>query len=791
MRTTTNIRATAKPDPIALLTERIDAVLARLTSASAFAPDSSLVLGSHEAVAEIEALCDEFVGAVYSVLPRGVAMPERSMLIERDLVAAMERWSSAWRDAGDSLVLDALTRLFVEDRANFAQVLPRGDRERIDGALAFAASTISARSSATSGGWVRGVAPSVVAAARHIEWMCAGREERSPWSVALALFDRGVWPMLLPDGAVLVWLSEEPLRGWATDEWRSRMDASVSALRDLELRWSLSLAQCAVLGLGALTLSESRGAMALEVRRPELPTEQIELGSALRVGRGAGSDLCVKNGMISRSHFALYYVNDWVLLAVERTATAGLWIGDERVTLRRFDAGEQAQWYVGEVNFRLVATEGRAGTAALVHVAACGYSKSYSERVRRAGAEESGLKFHGQTLARALQSHPRAALINAQADRWLKGPRFAPPLGSNDPAQAQRMCEARVRALFEAVHQASSVAPRAPARVHVERSLVQACARVQRAWESVADGKLNPLRMRMAFAFEQLPHEDGRGAKSHAPSVGDSQSRPLHAGLDRTQSGAVLLFTSALQRASVGWSRDVLPFAQRFAWVDSEVAASLARKAMRWEATGADASAPNPWEAMFELWLSGMLLWHLPDDEVLVFLPFCDQSGALEINPAGEDPPVLAQSNYVASTLYGVGDLVVPLARKVLAARSNRERWRMGAGPSPDAQLVYRDGWLWARDVRWDLNSVTVLGTDGKLVDDELASSRRSFLIVAEEGVHWVLAPEVASTRETLRVNGRTVRGRPLVHGDLVELERDGSTLFSGRYECAEQRLGG
>jgi hypothetical protein len=101
--------------------------------------------------------------------------------------------------------------------------------------------------------------------------------------------------------------------------------------------------------------------------------------------------------------------------------------------------------------------------------------------------------------------------------------------------------------------------------------------------------------------------------------------------------------------------------------------------------------------------------------------------------------------------------------------------------------LVYREGWLWARDVRWDLQGTTVLGTDGKLVDDDLASTRRSFRIVAEDGVHWAMAPEIAATRETLRVNGRSVRGRPLLHGDLVELERDGATLFSGRYECAEQ----
>jgi hypothetical protein len=786
----TTIPTSAKPDPIAQLNERIDSVLDRLAGSTVFAPDSSLVLGAREAVSEVEALCDEFVGAVFSLLPRGVALPDKPVTIERDWFAAIERWSSAWRTQGDSLVLDALCRAAFESRAEFAQVLPRGDRERIDGALAVANSAIERRSPALSGGWITGVAPSVVAAARHIEWMCAGREERSPWSIALSLYERGVWPMLMPDGAVLAWFSHEPLRGWATDEWIERRRYALEALRDAELRWSLAMAQCAVAGVGALTLSEAREAMTLEVQRPELATEAIDLGSLVRVGRAAGSDLCVKTGLISRSHFTLYYVNDWVLLSVDRAATAGVWIDEERVTLRRFDATQQGRWSVGGVVFRLVATKGRAATTGLVHVAQCGYSKSYSERTRRAGAEESALKFQGQTVLRALKSHPRAERIQGQIERWTAGPRFVVPLGANDDEQAQRLCEARARALFAAVHEVAPIVPSAPRRVHVERSLVRACAKVQRAWESAAESRIDPRRMRMAFALEQLPHEDGRGAKSLSPSIGDSQSRPLHAGLDRTQSGAVLLFTSALQRASAGWSRDVLPFAQRFAWVDPDVAASLARKAVRWEAACFDATVVNPWEAMFDCWLSGMLLWHLPDDEVLVCLPFSDPSGALDVNPAGEDPPTLAQSNFVASTLYGVGELVVSLARKALELHVRGDRWRRGSGRVPDAQLVYREGWLWARDVRWELQSVTVLGTDGSLVDDKLASPRRSFRIVAEEGVHWVLAPETPSTRETLRVNGRTVRGRPLVHGDLVELERDGNMLFSGRYECAEQRAG-
>jgi len=786
----TTINTSAKPDPIALLTERIDTVLQRLSDSTVFAPDSSLVLGAREAVAEVEALCDEFVGAVFSVLPKGVPLPERPVVIERDWFAAIERWSSAWRVQGDSLVLDALCRAAFESRAEFAQVLPLAERDRIDEALLIARGALEQRSAAVVGGWIRGIAPSVVAAARHIEWMCAGREERSPWSVALALYERGVWPMLMPDGSVLAWLPYEPLCGQATAPWIERREFLVGALRNAELRWSLAMAQCAILGLGALTLSEGRVAMALEVLLPELPIEAVDVGSLARVGRAAGSDLCVKTGLISRSHFTLYYVNDWVLLSVERSATAGVWIDGERVSLQRLETTQQARWNVGDVVFRLVAAKGLAGTTALVHAAPCGYSKGYSEGVRRVGAEESALKFQGQTVLRALKAHPRAARIQGQIERWLAGPRFAVALGTNDDEQAQRLCELRVRALFAAVHEVAPIVPRAPRRVHLERSLVRACAKVQRAWENAAESRIDPRRMRMAFALEQLPHEDGRGAKSLAPSIGDSQSRPLHAGLDRTQSGAVLLFTSALQRASVGWSRDVLPFAQRFAWVDPDVAASLARKAVRWEAACFDASVVNPWEAMFDCWLSGMLLWHLPDDEVLVCLPFSDQSGALEVNPAGEEPPVLTQSNFVASTLYGVGDLVVPLARKVLALQGRGDRWRTGSGRVPDAQLVYRDGWLWARDICWELQSVTVLGTDGRLVDDELASPRRSFRIVAEDGVHWVLAPETPSTRETLRVNGRTVRGRPLVHGDLVELERDGRALFSGRYECAEQRAG-
>jgi hypothetical protein len=775
-------------DPLAVLSERIEAVLQRLAISSVFAPDSALSLGQREALDEIEGLADELVGAVFSVLPKGVPVPSTPVRVERDWFAAVEQWSSAWKSAPDSLVLDALMRSLFEDRATFAQVLPRGDRDRIDRDLAAAHAMIVERSDAMRGRWITGVAPSVVAAARHIEWLSGGREERSPGSVALALFERGVWPMLLPDGAVLLWIAHESLRSNVSVEWTERYAERVDALRERDLPWGLSLARCSALGLGALTLSERRAAVALEVRRPDLPIERIELGPIARVGRGAGSDLSVKNGLISRSHFTVYFVNEWVLLDVDRAATNGARIGDERITQRAFSSDGAEPWVVGDIEFRLVRDEAKSnGLRALVHTGPCGYSKTFSDRAKRAGSEDSGLRFHGQALARGIAKHPRAAAIVAQVERWSSGPRFAPLPGLNDDEHAQRWVDEHARALFSAVHAVAPIVATAPAKVHLERSLVRACNRVQRAWTTATEGRANPLRMRMAFALDQLPHEDGRGAKSVSGAATDTQVRASNVGLDRTQSGAVLLYASALQRATTGWTRDVLPFAQRFAWIDPDCVGALARKVIRWEAGGYESSGANPWAMMFEWWLRGALFWHLPDDEALVFVPFRDQSGALEVNPGAEVPPALSQGNFVTTALWGVGDVIVPLFRKAMNTAERGERVGRGRGRSPDAQLVYREGWLWARDVRWDLQGTTVLGTDGKLVDDDLASTRRSFRIVAEDGVHWAMAPEIAATRETLRVNGRSVRGRPLLHGDLVELERDGATLFSGRYECAEQ----
>lgn len=770
-------------DPLAALHEQLEQLFVRARAHCVFAADSSLMLGQPAALDELESLGDELVEAMFSSLPKGVALPERSMVIERDRFVALERWTRAWAERPDSLVLDALVRVALEQRAQFAQVLPRGDRIAFDRALDEVHSALAARSPALAGRWITGVSPSILLIARQVEHLSAGRTPWSPWSVALTMFERGSWPMLMPDGSVLLWLSSEPMLDEPPQSWRERERALLRARDDLSIDAMIAMARCTTLGLGGLTLRDEREAIELEVRRPEMAPERVELGPITRVGRTTGSDLCVKIGL-SRSHFTLYYIDERVLLEVDPTATNGLRAGRERLTRGAFTLPQEEPWTVGEIEFRLRRGEGSARAKSALHTGPCATNRSYSDPARKALFTDAGLAMQSNVLVRALSKHPRGAVMIERVEQWTRGPRFSPGPSMNDDSFVARWATERAEQWFAAMHASAPIVRRAPARVHIERSFVSASERVQRAWAQLGEqSAADPLRMRAAFAIDQLPHEDGRGAKVLRNATADTQVRASIAGLDRTQAGAVLLYAMSMQRATPRWAEDVLPFAEQFARIDRDSMLRLARRTLRWDAGGFEASGPNPWATLFDAWMQGALFWHLPDDEVLAFVPYRQPSGALEVNPSGALPPALASGNHVAATLWGVGDVIGPVFKRARATAEQRPRQR-----PLDAQLVYRDGWLWARDVRWDLLSTTVLGTDGKLVDDELANPRRAFRITPLDGAHWALAPEGGSARENLKINGRITRARPLVDGDLVELERDGAVIFSGAYECPSQR---
>jgi hypothetical protein len=594
--------------------------------------------------------------------------------------------------------------------------------------------------------------------------------------------------MLMPDGSMLLWVPAVELSGPPSSEWIEQWKTIV-ALRRAPPR--TRLAELAVMGLGASTVSDARPAIDLEVLRQGQPLERFEMGPFAQAGRLPGNDFFLRSGMIARAHFTAFSLDDSVQVLVDPRATNGMYSGDQRVERVELSSPlASSPLQAGEFVLRFVDSGPAHPLRAALHGTAGEPRKSYTEQ--RSDTETSELSpvgFPLRVASKAFAAHPRSATLAALVSHWVEGPRFSPPASWSDDASVRAWVDPVIRELFLRVHALAPLAPKAPSRIILERSFVRASARVQHAWTAAWSSRSPVHRMRLLFALDQLPRDRCPGSKSlDGAQVKKSQPTLWDPGLETTQTGAVIMLANALERRAPGWRRDVYPFAQRFVGLRSGVVETIARRAIAWEAAGYE-NAKNPWELFWELWSHGALLWPMPDGEVLVCVPPRGPDGSLAVNPGDDPPPERAERGFVAALLFCTADTIEGSAtgpRPDTTALTGRSGWAP-SGQVPDAQMVYRDGWLWARDIRWDVAASSVIGADGRLHDDD-APSRKTCRVIAIDNVHWALAPEGSVTRERLLVNSRPVRVRALADGDLVELEREVIVLFSGRYDCPSQR---
>ncbi len=746
--------------PSAQLAQRIDALLCRVETAGFLAPDASLVLGRADALAEIDALAEALADAVSSAGLRGVPTPTRPVSIERSLEVAARRWLEAWRDASDTIALDELWALVTEDRAAFAEVLPRQRRLALQSRLEDASDAMRLRSHALAHRWIDGLSPYIVLAARQLEWLAAGRAEPSPFVAALELFERGAWPMLMPDGAILVWAPDVALRDAPPDEWLATR-AAIDELSRAEPRVPLS--RCAMLGLGARVISNERVATTLVVSSTDGRESRVELGPLAVLSAKRGSDARVTS--TSSAQWSVFALGPESVL-FEYSAGFG---ARRASTSSLCNAGETARLGALELRAEPNGRGARGAAEGLLNTVECGTIRPFADRATTDTTRSNALQWAARAAARAFDSSPKGRAARSLIDQWTEGANFEPTAATLTDRAALEWAEERVRALFMAVHRRADCVASAPSSVVIERSIVRAAARVDSAWRAATRERLTIRQARFSFALDQLMREQRESSE-----------------LDASRRGAVLLLARVLQRSATAWSRDVLPFASRFAGIDASAIATLAQRAAL---DGSTDEADNPWAAMLTLWRQGALFWLLPDDAALLFVPTKDAARGLLINPDDEPPPVPASPNFVASTLFAAAEphALAPLSWPALVRRNPRgAQSRIGGRPAPDAQLTTRRSWLWAATNRLTLGEAAI-DEEGRLLTDSSEGPRVAARLVAVDGEHWVIAER--RWREQLIVNGRSVRARPVAHGDSLALVRDGETLFEGRYQCGAQQM--
>ncbi|MBL8682106.1 MAG: hypothetical protein JNK05_23265 [Myxococcales bacterium] len=744
------------------LAKRIDALFRRFERARFLEPDAALVLGRAEAIAEVDALGEALADALSSAVLRGVPSPSRPVSIARSLDDAAQQWLDGWTNATNAVAADELWSLAIEHRAAFAEVLPRAQRLAIQQRLEDAHDALRLRSPSLAHRWIDGLAPYTMLVARQLEWLAAGRAEASPFTAAMELFERGAWPMLLPDGAVLVWAPDRALAGEPPESWLATR-ASINELAEREPR--SALARCALLGLGPRLVARDREGTSLVLALPDTSEIRVELGPLTIASHGRGSDARITGPTRGQ----------WGVLAIDRDAlivehSRGL-SARRGVTATGCTVGARAR--IGEIELRVerdARSDAPHEARALLHTSECASTRSYAEQRGSDKTSMTAVQWAARSATRAMDASSVGASAKSLIDAWTTGPGFEPPAATSDDRAALAWVEARARALFGAVHRSAECAPSAPADVTLERSFVRAAQRVEQAWRDATKERVTVRSARILFGLDQLLREQ----RARAASATDASR----------SGGSVLLLARVLQRNAIGWSRDVLPFAARFAGIDAGAVASIAQRAAL---AGIDDEANNPWALMVSLWQRGALFWPMPDNGALVFVPRGDAQRGLVINPDDEPPPSLPSPNFVASLLFAGAEphsLVTPdwfdlVRRRTRATTSNR--------PAPEAHLASSPPWVWAGRVRVAVGEGATVDDEGRIADAPAAGRQVIARIMAIDGEHWVVAEP--RRRELLVVNGRTVRARPLAHGDVLALTREARPLFEGRYECPAQRM--
>jgi hypothetical protein len=192
----------------------------RLASFRWFMPDGEMETLGASALQWIHDRIDEHVAALRVFETDALQLPEVSVRITRSMDEACALWESSWteRDTGErpvtkppfARVLERAARAATERVANDhnmtsvllpAMQLDRFARELIGRSLTW-------RTLLAQRLWEDRI-PGFAAVVLHLDWRMAfddDPERPSPWAPIVALWERGLWPIALPDGVVLVYV---------------------------------------------------------------------------------------------------------------------------------------------------------------------------------------------------------------------------------------------------------------------------------------------------------------------------------------------------------------------------------------------------------------------------------------------------------------------------------------------------------------------------------------------------------------------------------------------------------
>lgn len=181
----------------------VDALVERAARLRWLAPDAALDALGPEAKAWARDRADEHIAALAPFLDGAVVAPRARFT--RELADANARWDAAWAEGQSTpyaLALHRARRRLDDDASLGARAAEAwAARDRVRAAL-----PAPDRWHRLLGQGTHGELPGAVCAELHAGWLAAFADEPSPWGPLFELWERGAWPMALPDGSLFVYV---------------------------------------------------------------------------------------------------------------------------------------------------------------------------------------------------------------------------------------------------------------------------------------------------------------------------------------------------------------------------------------------------------------------------------------------------------------------------------------------------------------------------------------------------------------------------------------------------------
>ena len=199
----------------------------RLAALRWLRPDAALDALAPEALTWIDAQLDAFCAALQVFSPGGEPVPPLTLTVERSVRRVTDRWAAAWAAPALHPVVALLAAAEEETARELTRLCARSDLLRLHWEIREALSALGRAPSPwaevmrqleararqerrpEAPRWPANEPAAALAAAQHLRWIAAFGDDAttpSPWGPLVAIFERGAWPLLLPDGAALVYV---------------------------------------------------------------------------------------------------------------------------------------------------------------------------------------------------------------------------------------------------------------------------------------------------------------------------------------------------------------------------------------------------------------------------------------------------------------------------------------------------------------------------------------------------------------------------------------------------------